>query len=88
MITPDAPLKNASVAKPLIPYVFFFPFQTRLLNAARRVFQALLKVKIYSTSSARCGGAPLNNVTLGQGSQSDQARGGLSFLFSRQDSGI
>ena len=30
--------------------------------------------------SARCGGAPLINVTLGPGSQSDQARGGLYYF--------
>jgi len=39
----------------------------------------LLKVLIIS--SLRRGGATLINVTLGQGSQSDQAGGGLSFLF-------
>jgi len=32
-------------------------------------------VNIFSTLKARRGGAPLINVTLGQGSQSDQARG-------------
>jgi len=90
-ITPDVTLKNASLAKPLIPYgtarLSDAPFKCRAVRFSS-VFQACLKVKIFSTFSARRGGAPLINVTLGQGSQSDQARGGLSFLFSRRDSGI
>jgi len=45
------------------------------------VVQAWLK--IFSTLDARRGAAQLINVTLGQGSQSNQAGGGLSFLFSR-----
>jgi len=63
--------------------------RAQLLNAARRVFLAFfrrIKIKIFSTLSARRGGAQLINVTLGQGGQSDQERGGLycfttSFLF-------
>jgi len=47
------------------------------------VFQGRLKVTIFSTLDTRRGGAPLINVTLGQCSQSNQAGGGLSFLFSR-----
>jgi len=49
------------------------------------VFQARLKVKIFSTLSPRRGGAQLINVTLGQCSQSNQAGGELSFRFSRRE---
>jgi len=64
----------------LIPYGA--PFKC---HAARFlcVFQARSKVKIFSTLDASRGGAQLINVTLGQCSQSNQAGGGLSFLFSR-----
>jgi len=77
-ITPDALLKNASPAKPLIPYGTERLSDAPLKCHAARfvfVFQARLKVQIFSTLSARRGGVPLINVTLGQCSQSDQARG-------------
>jgi len=75
-MAPDATLKKRVASKTVDPDSLRrgAPFKCSAVRFSC-VFQARLQVKIFSTLSARRGGAPLIDVTLGRGSQSDHARG-------------